>query len=230
MKATSLKAFFITLVFILSFGGLSIYISKKSKSNAEKKNVAEKLQMVKRVRDQIDSVTLDTKTEDNTMEQVIKLLDDYEKHQKIGRKLTHFDIQEVEQRLDLIFPQSYVTFLEYFGNGGSIYNNNILSVKEPLFLSEYLKNTDRKVEDEDGFQINTNSVLCLTSEDSKKGIWCWLTENDANNSGEWPIAYFNNNEKKLYYGVDNFNQWLDLLLTHRSEIATVMSNDSTSVE
>ncbi|SNR16399.1 SMI1/KNR4 family protein [Tenacibaculum jejuense] len=230
MKATSLKAFFITLVFILSFGGLSIYISKKSKSNAEKKNVAEKLQMVKRVRDQIDSVTLDSKTEDDTMEQIIKLLDDYEKHQKIGGKLTHFDIQEIEQRLDLIFPQSYVTFLEYFGNGGSIYDNKILNVKKPLFLSEYLENTDRKVEDEDGLQINTNSILCLTSEDSKKGVWCWLTEDDSNNTGEWPIAYFNKEEKKLYYGVNNFNEWLDLLLTQRSEISTLASNDSTSIE
>ncbi|WP_442265993.1 SMI1/KNR4 family protein [Tenacibaculum sp. ZS6-P6] len=230
MKATSLKAFFITLIFILSFGGLSIYISKRSKSNAEKKNVAEKLQMVKKVRDQIDSVTLDTKTEDYTMEQIIKLLDDYEKHQKIGKKLKNTDIKEFELKLDLIFPKSYITFLEHFGNGGSVYNNKILSIEKPIFLSKYLKTTDRKIEDEDGFKINTNSILCLTSEDSKDGIWCWLTEDESNKNGEWPIAYFNNKEKKLYYGVDNFNQWLDLLLTHKSEISTVISNDSTSVE
>ncbi len=217
MKATSLRAFFVTLAFIVFFWGLSLYISDKSESHATKKSVAEKLQMVKRAKDKIDAIKLDTQVKDNVMEQIITLLDDYENHQQVGKKLSQVDIQSIEERLNLIFPKSYVTFLEYFGNGGAIYNNTIVDINKPYFLSHHIKNSNKKVVDEFGDEFNANSLLCLTKEDTNKGIWCWMT-NETKNNGEWPLVYFNNSDQTLYYKINNFSKWLNVALESKKEV------------
>lgn len=222
MKSTTLKAFFITFIIILSFGGLSIYIAKKSKSNAENKNIVEKLLMVKKVRSKIDSVALGSKIEDNVMNHIVVLLDDYYHHKKVGEKLSYFDIQEIEQNLNLAFPQSYVLFLQYFGNGAkSIYQNNITNIKKPLFLSHYFKELDEVIKNENGEEFYANTLLCLTKKDSNNGIWCWLTEDDSEN-GEWPVAYYNGNDNTLYYETENFTQWLDILIKNKAEVIQVL--------
>ncbi|WP_299839230.1 SMI1/KNR4 family protein [uncultured Tenacibaculum sp.] len=230
MKATTLKAFIITLVFILAFGGLSIYISHKSESNAAEKNVAEKLQIVKKVRDQIDSIDFDSKMEDQTMDQVISLLDDHQLHGKSGAKFTHFDIQEIEQDSDLVFPQSFVLFLEYFGNKAQLYGKySLRDIKKPIFLSECIDDISRKVAHEDGDEISANSILCLTSINAKKGIWCWLVDSENSENGEWPIAFFNKADQKLYYEVENFNEWLSFLIEHKNRPYDVTYSENDAI-
>ena len=55
------------------------------------------------------------------------------------------------------------------------------------------------------------------TEDSNGGAWCWITT-ENNENGEWSLAYFNIDDKKFYYKVSNFIEWLEIATTCKEEV------------
>ena len=60
-------------------------------------------------------------------------------------------------------------------------------------------------------------MLCLMTEDSNGGAWCWITTEDKEN-GEWSLAYYNINDEKFYYKVSSFIEWLEIATTCKEEV------------
>ncbi|CAM1355284.1 SMI1/KNR4 family protein [Tenacibaculum ascidiaceicola] len=158
-------------------------------------------------------------TTESQMKKLIKILNtDSKQHQEIGAKLTDPEIQKVENELSLKLPPSYKLFLKEFGNGAySLYMNSIDDIKQKNFLNTYRKDLGATIELLNEKEYKVHSLLCLMTEDSNGGAWVWLTS-ESDENGEWPLAYYSLNDKKLHYKVENFIEWLRLLTKGRYEV------------
>ncbi len=166
--------------------------------------------------------TLDSKqdlTTEKEMEELIKILIiDSKQHQEIGSKLSDSEIHEVEKGLKLSLPYSYKLFLKQFGNGAYwLYMTSIDDIKHFSYLRKYRKELGNTIELVREKEIEVDSLLCLMTEDSNGGAWCWLTSENSD-SGEWPLAYYSLSDKKLHYKVKNFTEWIRLLTKCKSEV------------
>ncbi|MFK8058198.1 MAG: SMI1/KNR4 family protein [Saprospiraceae bacterium] len=164
------------------------------------------------------------------MEELIKtLIQDSKQHNEIGIKLTDAEILEAEKALGKPLPESYKLFLKRFGNGA----NWLYTVDQPIngvnmeygkihWLGKYRDYLEDETKS-DGFgTFKTNTLLCLMSENSNGGAWVWLTS-ETSKSGEWPIAYHDMNDKKLYFKVDNFTEWIRLMTECKGEVIRVLN-------
>lgn len=158
-------------------------------------------------------------TTENQMKELIHILnEDSEKHQEIGAKLTYSEIRDVENELGLKLPPSYKQFLKEFGNGAYwLYMNSIDDIKQKNYLYKYRNYLGKTIELIGDKDYEVDSLLCLMSEDSNGGAWVWLTS-ENNMDGEWPLAYYSINDKKLHYKVENFVEWLKLLTKNKYEV------------
>ena len=147
------------------------------------------------------------------------LIADSHLHTDIGPKLTEIEIKESEERLGLRLPASYRFFLKNFGNSAYwIYHQNVNELETLSFLNEYPKNPRKTIElEEEGRQIEVASLLCLMTEDSNGGAWCWITS-ENNDSGEWPLVYYSLSDRKLHYKLENFVKWLEILTECKHEV------------
>jgi SMI1-KNR4 cell-wall len=150
-------------------------------------------------------------------------------HKDVGKRLTDSEILDAEARLGLKLPTSYRSFLTQFGDGAywlygcqsvSSLRGNACEHPAP-WLKEILPDAPDPVPVVGEGTVPLASLLCLMSEDSNGGSWCWLTS-QASAEGEWPLAYYERFEKKLFYKIPTFCDWLELLITHREEVIRVL--------
>lgn len=155
----------------------------------------------------------------NEMQELIKILNkDSNQHQDIGSKLTDSEIKEIELQIGLTLPNSYKIFLTQFGNGANwLYMNPIDDLKRFSYLRKFRKKLGKTVELVGEKEIDVDSLLCLMTEDSNGGAWCWLTTENTS-GGEWPLAYFSMDDNKLHYKVEGFTEWLRLLTKSKYEV------------
>jgi hypothetical protein len=146
---------------------------------------------------------------------------DIKKHKDIGQKLDSKKIAEIESKLGLTLPKSYKTFLQTFGDGAYwLYNSqpiDTLSESKNMFLTNLRKDVPENVPLEGDGEVPANSLVMLMSEDSNGGAWCWLTS-QGKADGEWPLAYYQPFEKKLFYKVPNLTEWLRILVENKQEV------------
>ncbi|WP_431167726.1 SMI1/KNR4 family protein [Tenacibaculum halocynthiae] len=166
-------------------------------------------------------------TTEKQMKELIRILNvDSKQHQEIGPKLTDNEIQEIERKIGLNLPESYKIFLKEFGNGAYwIYFNSLDDIKHFSYLKEYQKELGNTIELVGEKEIKVNTLLSLMAEDSNGGSWVWLTSENSG-SGEWPLAYYSLNDKKLHYKVKNFTEWLRLLTKCKSEVIRELDIDN----
>jgi hypothetical protein len=147
------------------------------------------------------------------------LLEDTHLHTDIGPKLKEAEIIESEKRLGMRLPTSYRYFLRNFGNSAYwIYNQSLNEVETLSFLKEYRKNLGKTIElVEEGRQIEVASLLCIMTEDSNGGAWCWITSENKD-SGEWPLVYYSLSDKRLHYKLENFVMWMKTLTECKHEV------------
>ena len=146
---------------------------------------------------------------------IITLLESISEHEDVHEKLNSDEIEEIEKQLSLKLPQSYKIFLKHFGDGGSyIFYQSIDAIQNYSWLKDYRDYLGETIQ-LDNEVIAVNSLLCLMTEDSNGGAWCWLTQ-ERNKNNEWPLAYYINN--KLNYKVENFTAWLKILSNTKSEV------------
>ncbi len=156
---------------------------------------------------------------------IIELLEDSNHHIEIEEVLSDQEIKEIEDKLGFLLPTSYKIFLKYFGDRGAwVYMNSIDHIKNYSFLKDYRKSLNTTIELVDHMQIQVDSLLCLMTEDSNGGAWVWLTEEEKENN-EWGLAYYSSKHKKLFYKVENFTEWLNILVKSKGEVITELDEN-----
>ena len=140
--------------------------------------------------------------------------------------MTESEIQKLEGQNGVKFPLSYKTFLQEFGDGAYwLYGRQPMdSATRPFWLKALRPQTPDMIPVDGDNLVPRDSLLCLMTEDSNGGSWCWLTsEPDAD--GEWPLAYYEQFEGKLFYKVATFADWLNILINNRSEVIRVLDEE-----
>ncbi len=156
---------------------------------------------------------------------IIELLEDSDAHTEIEEILNEKEIKEIECKLGFLLPTSYKIFLRHFGDGGAwVYANSIDHIKNYSFLKDYRKSLNATIELVEHEQVQVDSLLCLMSEDSNGGAWVWLTEEEKEDN-EWSLAYYSSQHKKLFYKVENFTEWLHVLVKSKNEVITELDKN-----
>jgi|GEM_PF-3225286 len=144
-------------------------------------------------------------------------------HKNVESPISDKGTSIAENALGIKLPPSYKHFLNEFGNGVDW----LYHVDQPLngvnkeygnihWLGEYRKYLGDKIES-DGFgTFETGKLLCVMSENSNGGAWVFITT-ETNNDEEWPLAFYNN-DNKLYYKVSSFIEWLEIATTYKEEV------------
>ena len=159
------------------------------------------------------------------MDSLISILkSDMNLHKDVDDPASEEEIRKTELELKIALPPSYRYFLKEFGNGAYW----LYTVDQPIngvnkkfgeihWLGEYRKHLGDEIQS-DGFgTFKTNELLCLMTENSNGGAWCWITTEYSEN-GEWPIAYYSINDQKLYYKISNFKDWLKIATNSKQEV------------
>lgn len=199
-----------------------IYLKNKDTSKSLQHNVSDKV-LIKKAKQQIDSIKQSSFVEDTMMELIINLADDHSKHKNVGTKLSDEDIIKLEQRLNLTLPESYKLFLKYFGDGAKlVYNTSVLSSKK----IDYLSNLQKDVKEELASDISnykSDSLLSLTK-NSKDGIsWYWVVD-ETKTDNEWSLVCFNSKTQSIDYEVESFTKWVELLVDSKNSVITTLQD------
>ncbi|AUC15361.1 hypothetical protein BTO06_09500 [Tenacibaculum sp. SZ-18] len=220
MEKITLKSFFTCTLIALVFG--FIYLKNTDISSSIDRNISDKM-LIKNAKKQIDSIKQSSLIEDTTMDLIINLADDYNKHKNIGTKLTEENIHSFEKKINLTLPESYKLFLTYFGDGGEmIYDTSILSTKKTMFIKDQFNNLPDELQTSEG-TVTTSALLALTKNKKRKGDWYWVT-NDLNENNEWPLVFIDTENNSIRYSVKEFSEWLQLLVMSKSDVISAIKN------
>lgn len=226
MKTKNLKTYILSALLLFFLVVLFFDIRSRMISNAVKREISEKQHLVRKAKDTINSIKFSSEKEQRTMDLIVQLTDDFTSHKKIGSKLTPEEIIHIEDSLNLKLPKSYKLFLQYFGNGSkSIYGIALDNVKNCSF-STNIQNLGDSIQIAYGDSVDTNSLFCL-AKDTKGGTWHWITSETSKN-GEWPLVYLNPEDNKLYYKINDFIEWLNMLATHKYELINELKKEQTA--
>ncbi|CAM4350741.1 Cell wall assembly/cell proliferation coordinating protein, KNR4 [Zobellia roscoffensis] len=215
-----MKIGFLAIVFFASLIIRFLHLENKKKSEVIKKKMQERVKIAKRIK----AINESSHNKHKISRLLITMLEEFQLHDDVQPNLTETELIEIEKQINLTLPLSYKLFLKYFGDGGNwIYANSIDSIRNRSWLSDYRNELDEKIE-LDNKKIKVDSLLCLMSEDSNGGAWCWLTSEDTKD-GEWPLAYYSLSDKKLHYKVQNFAEWLRILINSKGEVIRELDLD-----
>ena len=159
------------------------------------------------------------------MQELIGILkEDLKYHEDINPRISNQEINKLENDMNVRLPNSYKLFLKEFGNGAeSLYN-----IDQPInginmefgtihWFGKFRKNLGEEIETDSFGVYNKDTLLCLMTENSNGGAWVWLTS-QPNENGEWPLAYYNIDDGKLYYKVNSFIEWTRIATKCKSEV------------
>lgn len=212
-----MKISILVIIFLVSLSIKLLNSNNKKKSATVKKKMQNRIEIANSIR----AIKESSYNEHTIAKLLINLLEDYHLHEDIGKKLTDVQIKDLEKQISLTLPLSYKLFLQYFGNGGTwIYADSIDTVHE---FSWFSKSKDT-IEVVGGNEVTQNSLLFLMTEDSNGGSWCWLTS-EKNEDGEWSLAYYNRQDNKLHYKINNFTEWLKILVASKGEVIRELDVD-----
>ena len=215
-----MKTEILIILGILSFG-VSLLIQKnKKKSETIKQRMIDRQNQVKMIRKFKSSPDFSH----TISKPILNLLEKFDKHEKVGSQLTNNEIESIEDKLNLTLPKSYKLFLKYFGDGAYwVFTQPINSIKNYSWITDYRENLNKKIELDNNF-IDVDNLLCLMTEDSNGGAWCWITS-EKKKDNEWPLAYYSLSDNKLHFKVENFSEWLKILSETRDEVIRALDVD-----
>ena len=215
-----MKIGILAFVFFSSLIIRFLHLENKKKSDEIKNKMLERNKIAKRIK----AIKESSHNKHKISQLLITMLEEFRFHNNVQPILRETEIIEIEKQINLTLPQSYKLFLKYFGDGGNwIYTNSIDSIRNRSWLSDYRNELNAKIELECK-EIKVDSLLCLMTEDSNGGAWCWLTS-EGNKDGEWPLAYYSLSDKKLHYKVKNFTEWLKILTNSKGEVIRELDLD-----
>jgi len=212
------------IILLIIFGVLTFLLSflldkNKTKSAEIRKKMLSRINEVRRIEVFKNSIDVNHPISNS----IINLLENFNEHNRVGEQLSQREIEIIEEKIQLKLPKSYKIFLKYFGDGGYwVYCQSIDSIQNFSRLSYFRKYLGKTIK-LDGVKIDVSSLLCLMTEDSNGGAWCWLTD-EKTEKNEWPLAYYKDNE--LHYKVENFTEWLKILTDTQLEVIMTLDIDN----
>jgi hypothetical protein len=149
---------------------------------------------------------------------------DFSQHEDVGTPATMEQVSTFEQKTGFSLPPSFRIFVEQFGNGAYwLYKSQPLdSINNPVWLRELYPELPVTVLIDEGGKANRDALLCLMTEDSNGGSWCWITD-ESSSGADCPIAYFSFG--KLYYKLPSFEEWLKILVSTKMEVIRALDYD-----
>ncbi|MCL7762280.1 SMI1/KNR4 family protein [Polaribacter sp. Z014] len=196
---------------VISFGVSLLAKKNKEKSDETRKKMLKKVEQAKNIERFKNSPDF----QHPISNAILNLLENFDVHDKVGKKLNDEEITSIENKLQLKLPISYKIFLKYFGDGGYwVFTQGIDGIQNYSYLKDYNQSLGETIQLEEQ-SVNVDSLLCLMTEDSNGGAWCWLTS-EVVKDNEWSLAYYI--DHKLHYKVKNFTEWLKLLTKEGYEV------------
>ena len=196
---------------IISFGVSLLVKKNKNEASETRKRMLKKVEHVKN----IEKFKNSSDFKHPISNAIINLLENFDVHDKVGKKLNDEEIKSIENKLQLKLPASYKIFLKYFGDGGYwVFSQGIDTIQNYSYLRDYNQSLEETIQLEEQ-TLPVDSLLCLMTEDSNGGAWCWLTSEEKKEN-EWALAYYIN--QKLHFKVENFTEWLNLLTKNGYEV------------
>jgi len=166
------------------------------------------------------------KSELDTLITIMK--SDMHLHKDVADTIGFDAIKAAEMELGVELPSSYKYFLSKFGNGANWLYHVDQSVNgvDKQYGSMHRFGKYRKLPGDmvntDGFgTFHKDSLLCLMTDSSNGGAWCFITSENKD-TGEWPLAFYNMNDGKLYYKVSGFMEWLIIAVHTKGEVIRVL--------
>ncbi|CAL2102293.1 SUKH superfamily protein [Tenacibaculum sp. 190130A14a] len=216
------------LIFILIVSFLVTILNQKNEQERKetKKKMKEGFILSNKIASlEQSSYTKHSITKHSITKPLILLLEDSYLHSNIGEQLTDINIKVIEKELGLSLPVSYKIFLQYFGDGADwLYHQSIDSAKNIGKLKEYRRGLGAQINWIGEKELEVDTILCLMTEDSNGGAWCWITS-EVDENGEWPLAYFNREDGSLYFKIENFTEWLKTLVASKSEVIRALDTE-----
>ena len=144
---------------------------------------------------------------------------DGQEHEDVGGCLSDAQIKAFEKRTGFNVPPSFTTFLKEFGDGAYwLYGiQPIASTATPFWLKEAQQNTPLQIPVDGDTPVGRDSLFCLMIEDSNGGSWVWFTE-ERDAAGECPVGYYEPSQKKIFYKLQTFTKWLQVLVQEKGEV------------
>ena len=155
-------------------------------------------------------------------------------------KATTEEVARTENAIGLRLPESYKQFVQEFSNGAYLYMLQELSAVgegdqqigpiQKIFLRHWTSGValtpdelETDVEIKEGGTVK-RKYLVPFSLDHNGNEWCFIAE-CLGDDQEYPVAYLNNADPKLFGRLDNFATWLKILINHRDEVIRCLYDD-----
>lgn len=155
------------------------------------------------------------------------LVEDMQDHKDVEAKQSFETINQYEQNTGKQLPASYKHFVNKFGNGCYwLYHVDqpINGIDQIHAIGKFRKHLGNELET-DGFgTFKKRDLLCLMSDSSNGGAWCWLTT-EKGEYGEWPLAFYNIDDDKLYYKISGFVEWLRIATETKGEVIRALDKE-----
>lgn len=144
------------------------------------------------------------------------------------------DVEKTENELNCKLPKSYCDFVSQFSNGAFLYmiqevsavgdgNKQIVPIQRLSLKGMTSVGTHEKINIREGGSVNINYLIPF-SLDHNGNAWCFIVNQMIDE--EYKVAYFDSHNPKLYGIMDNFNEWLKILINNREEVIRILYDDN----
>lgn len=144
------------------------------------------------------------------------------------------DIEKTENGLNCKLPKSYCDFVSHFSNGAFLYmiqevsavgdgNKQIMPMQRLSLQRMTIVETQEMINIKEGGSVNVDHLIPF-SLDHNGNAWCFIVNQMIDE--EYKVAYFDSHNPKLYGMMDNFNEWLKVLINNREEVIRTIYDDN----
>lgn len=144
------------------------------------------------------------------------------------------DIEKTENDLNCKLPKSYCDFVLRFSNGAFLYmiqevsavgdgNKQILPMQRLSLQRMTSVETHEMINIREGGSVSIDHLIPF-SLDHNGNAWCFIVNQMIDE--EYIVAYFDSHNPKLYGTMDNFNEWLNVLINNREEVIRTLYDDN----
>jgi hypothetical protein len=138
------------------------------------------------------------------------------------------DIQLTETAIGRALPNSYRTFVRGFSNGAYLYTLQEVSAVgagnrqiSPIQEITWVKGDRQEIIPlHEGGQTRLGDLVPFAL-DHNANAWCFLTDTESE-PGEYRVAYFCTDRRRLYCPLASFTEWLQVLVDNQDEVIRVL--------
>lgn len=150
------------------------------------------------------------------------------------------DVAKTEDSIGIRLPESYRQLVTEFSNGAYLFmlqevsavgdGNKQIGPIQNIFHRLWttgkaltFEELETDIEFREGGTVKRKHLVPF-SLDHNGNEWCFVTES-LGLDGEYPVAYLDNSNPKLFGRLDHFPAWLKILIDHRREVIRTLYDE-----